>query len=60
MRTLKALLASCILIMALSMPALAGNISTPGVIELPPPPPPPGWVSQEGLIEMLLPLLAWF
>lgn len=60
MRTLKALLASCILVMALSMPAFAGNISTPGVIELPPPPPPPGWVSQGGLIEMLLPLLAWF
>jgi hypothetical protein len=60
MRTLKALLASCILVMALSMPAFAGNISTPGVIELPPPPPPPGFVSEGGLIEILLPLLAWF
>ena len=59
MRTLKALLASCILVMALSMPAFAGNISTPGVIE-PPPPPPQGWVNEGGLIQILLPLLAWF
>jgi len=58
MRNLKALLASCILVMALSMPAFAGNISTPGVIE--PPPPPPGWVGEGGLIQALLPLLAWF
>ena len=58
MRTLKALLASCILVMTLSMPAFAGNISTPGVIE--PPPPPQGWVTEGGLIQVLLPLLAWF
>lgn len=60
MRTLKALLASCILAMALSLPAFAGNISTPGVIELPPPPPPQGWVCEGGVINILVPLLAWF
>ncbi|MGI9167876.1 MAG: hypothetical protein ACR2G5_16110 [Pyrinomonadaceae bacterium] len=41
MRTLKSLFATTILGVVLSMPAFAGNISTPGVVDPPPPPPPP-------------------
>lgn len=38
MRTLKSLFATTILGVVLSMPAFAGNISTPGVVDPPPPP----------------------
>jgi hypothetical protein len=41
MKTLKAICTAAILAMALSMPAYAGEILSPGVTAPPPPPPPP-------------------
>ncbi len=61
MRTLKSLFATTILGVALSIPAFAGNISTPGVVD-PPPPPPPATNPACDLIlpDILLALLSLF
>ena len=40
MKTLKAICTAAILALALSVPAYAGDIYTPGYTEPPPPPPP--------------------
>ncbi len=76
MRTLKSLLATTILGVALSIPAFAGNISTPGVVDPPPPPPPatqlagnistpsltsnPDNTGELGFADILLALLSLF
>lgn len=75
MRTLKSLFATTILGVALSMPAFAGNISTPGVVDPPPPPPAtesagnistpsptsnPDNTGEPGFADILLALLSLF
>ncbi|HYN24318.1 MAG TPA: hypothetical protein VES69_04680 [Pyrinomonadaceae bacterium] len=50
MRNLKPICAAVILGLALSIPAYAGNIHSPGVVNLPPPPPPLAATNSIGYI----------
>ncbi len=71
MTKMKATLAASFLTLALSIPALAGNIGTPGVTDPPPPPPPTtcgnigspgspalGNISTPGLVDILIAVLS--
>jgi len=59
MSKMKSTLAATFLTLVLAVPALAGNIGTPGATPPPPPPPPEcETISPIGLIDILLAVLS--